>query len=286
MLSNKVSGIMTREVITAEASTAIFSAMAMMAQKNVGAVIITEDRTPIGIFTERDVLKRVASKKLDAKKSPVKRVMTAPIRSVRQDTHIVEALGRMIRGKFRHLLVLSEKGSILGIISMRDILRLAVELGKDLVDSRTVGSVMSRKIVTVDGSVSIHETLEIMIKKNTPSVVIVEKGKPEGIFTERDVLKRVAIEPIDTRKTPIRKVMTPEIVSMAHSAPTGEVLAEMYRRGFRHMPIKGEGGELVGIVSMPEILQYARALDVDERVRRAWKEVEEFWEAEEHYTPG
>ena len=52
------------------------------------------------------------------------------------------------------------------------------------------------------------------------------------------------------------------------------------------MPIRGEGGKLVGVVALPEILHYARGLDVDETIRKTWKEIEEFWESEEHYTPG
>jgi hypothetical protein len=60
----------------------------------------------------------------------------------------------------------------------------------------------------------------------------------------------------------------------------------MYKGDFRHMPIQGERGNLVGIVSMGDVLKYAKALDVDESVRRAWEEIEEFWNSEEHYTPG
>ena len=52
------------------------------------------------------------------------------------------------------------------------------------------------------------------------------------------------------------------------------------------MVIMGTQQELAGLVSMRDVLKYAKALDVDERVRNAWKEVEEFWQYEEQYTPG
>jgi hypothetical protein len=42
----------------------------------------------------------------------------------------------------------------------------------------------------------------------------------------------------------------------------------------------------LGIVSMPDVLRYARAFDIDENVRRTWKEVANFWQSEDHYTPG
>jgi CBS domain-containing protein len=286
MLTSKVSEIMTPEVITAEVSRSIQDVMKTMAERNVGCVVLTDKQVPAGIFTERDVLKRVMNKNLDLKKAPIKEVMTAPIDTVGEETHIVEALGKMYQKKFRHLLVRGKERAIVGMVSMRDILKLAVKLGQGLTDSRTIGSILSGKNVTVDVSLSIYETIEMMVKKNKTGVVVQEDGKPKGIFTERDVLKRVATKNIDTKKTPVKKVMTAKFESASHSALVGEILAEMYQKGFRNLPIRGDKGELVGVVSMGEVLKYAKALDVDEAVRKSWKEVKEFWDSDEHYTPG
>lgn len=285
MLSNKVKEIMTRDVITAEASSTISDVMEMAAN-NVGRVIITEKQVPVGIFTERDVLKRVMNKKLDAKKTSIKKVMTTPIRAVREEASIVEVLGKMYKGKFRHLLVRGDKRAMVGLVSMHRILKLAVDLGHDLEETQTIGSIMSRNLITVEFSQSIYDTIEVMIKKDTGCVIVLSNGEPKGIFTERDVLTRVAVKDIDTRKSSIREVMTADPVTMTHSSLIGDVLAEMYKCGFQNMPIQGDGRDLVGIVSMGDVLKYAKALDVDENVRKAWKEIEEFWESDEHYTPG
>jgi len=286
MLSNKVSGIMTREIITADASSTVCDVMALMAAKNVGRVVITDNQAPVGFFTERDVLGRVINKKLDPKKTRIEKVMTSPIRAVGQETHIVEALGKMYQAKFRHLLVQDEKRTIVGMVSMRRILKLAVESGRGLPETQTIGTIMSRSLTTVDAAQPIYDAIELMIKKDASCVIVLSQGQPKGIFTERDVLKRVAVKDIDTKNTPIREVMTVDFVTMAHSALVGEVLAEMYRRGFRHVPIRGDKEDLVGIVSMRDVLKYAKALDIDENVRKTWKEIEEFWDSEEHFTPG
>lgn len=286
MLSNKVREIMSNEIVTAEGTSPIFAVMEQMVAKNVGRVIIANQGSPAGIFTEKDVLRRVMNKPLDPKTTSVKEVMTSPIRTVRQETRIVDALGRMYKGKFRRLLVRDEKGRIVGIISMRRILKLAVELGKGLTEHRTIGSIMSSKLVTVEPSKSIHDAIETMIQEDTACVIVAGGEQPKGIFTERDVLNRVAVKDIDTGKTPIHEVMTPQLVTAPQSALIGEVLAEMYTREVRNMPITGDGEKLAGIVSMSDVLQYAKALDIDEAVRKAWKEVKEFWDSETHYTPG
>lgn len=286
MLSNKVNEIMTRELVTAGSSSTIFEVMNLMVEKAVGRALITENGIPVGIFTEKDVLKRVMNKDVEPKTTAITKVMTSPVRAVREDTLIVDALGRMYKAKFRHLLIRDEKKRIIGMVSMRRILKLAVELGQGLAENQIVGDVMSRDVATADADTSVHEAIEFMIKKDASYIVILSGQKPAGIFTERDVLKRVATKNIDIRKTPIRTAMTAGLVTLPYTVFIGKVLEEMYKGNFRHMPILGDQRELVGIVSMRDVLKYARVLDMDEKVRSTWKEIEEFWDSEEHYTPG
>jgi CBS domain-containing protein len=286
MLSNKVNELMTRDPITAPVTGTIFEVMELMAAKNVGRVIIMENQAAVGIFTEKDVLKRVMSPQLDPNSTPIKKVMTSPVRSVPEETHIIEALGKMYRSKFRHLLVREKKGKIVGIISMRRILELAVELGQRLPESRTIGAIMTKDPVTIDAAQSINDAIQLMIKQDIGCVAVLNKGKLAGIFTERDVLKRVAVKGLDKKNTPVQKVMTSNLVTLPPTALIGQVLEEMRNRHFRHMVVVGDGSQLVGIVSMRDVLKYAKALDVDENVRNTWKEIEEFWDSEEHYTPG
>jgi signal-transduction protein with cAMP-binding, CBS, and nucleotidyltransferase domain len=286
VLSNKVSEIMTTNLTKAPVSSTIFEVMEMMVAEDVGRVIITDDEIPVGIFTEKDVLKRVVNAQIDVRKTPIKDVMTAPARAVREETHIVDAFGKMYRGKYRHLLVRGRRGKIVGIVSMRRILNLAVELGQGLNETKTLADIAAPAIVAVEQSATVYETIELMNTQSVSAVVVTAAGKPSGIFTERDVLKRVATKEINVKQTPINQVMTAPVITMPQSALVGDVLVEMSRRDIRNMPVSGDSGEISGIVSMPEILQYARAFNVDEQVRRTWKEVAEYLDSEDQYTPG
>lgn len=286
MLSNKVSEIMTTSLIKAPVTASTLNVMQTMVEEDVGRIIITDDEVPVGIFTEKDVLKRVIGANIAADNTDIKQVMTAPVRAVREETHIVDAFARMYRGKYRHLLVRGRRGKIIGIVSMRRILNLAVELGQGLSETRTLGEIATGSIVSVDESSKVLETVNLMNKQGVGSVIVTAAGKPTGIFTERDVLKRVATKGVDSKSTVVKQVMTAPLITMSQSTLVGEVLAEMYRRDIRNMPVTGTGGELVGLVSMPEILQYARAFNVDEQVRRSWKEIAELIDAEDQFTPG
>ena len=286
MLSNKVSEIMTTTLTTASVTSSIQQVLEMMVAANVGRIIVTNKEVPVGIFTEKDVLKRVVNSNIDPRKSLIKEVMTSPIRAVREETHIIEAFGKMYRGKYRHLLVRGKRGKIVGIVSMRRILGIAVELGQGLSETKTIGSLVSGEALFVDESSSVYQTIDLMIQKGVASIVVSTAGTPHGIFTERDVLKRVAAKGIDTKQTQVKQVMTSPLVTMAKTALIGEALTEMYRRDIRNMPVIEPGGQLIGIVSMPDILQYAAAFNIDEKVRQTWKEVEEYYDSEDQYTPG
>ena len=286
MLSNQVKEIMTTQLSSARITETISRVVEIMVTADVGRVIITDSDVPVGIFTEKDVLKRVANTGLDLQQASIREVMTSPIQAVAEETHILDALGRMYQGNFRHLLVRGRRGTIVGIVSMRRILKIAVELGQGLSETRTVGEIMSGQVLTVDEGRPISESTELMMNKNSSAVVVTQEQRPKGIFTERDLLKRVINKVPDIFKTPVREVMTTPLISMPGTTHIGEVLAEMYRRDIRNMPVKGDGEDLLGIVSMPDVLRYATAFNIDENVRQSWKEVANFWQSEDHYTPG
>ena len=286
MLSNQVKEIMTTQLTSARITETISRVVEIMVSGDVGRVIITDADVPVGIFTEKDVLKRVVNKGFDLQQTSIREVMTSPIQAVAEETHILDALGRMYQGNFRHLLVRGRRGTIVGIVSMRRILKIAVELGQGLSETRTVGEIMSGHVLTVDEGRSISESTELMMRNNSSAVVVTQDQRSKGIFTERDLLKRVINKVPDITKTPVREVMTAPLISMARTTHIGEVLAEMYRRDIRNMPVKGDREEVLGIVSMSDVLRYARAFNIDENVRQSWKEVANFWQSEDHYTPG
>ena len=286
MLSNKVSEIMTTDLVKAKVSATVESVMATMVAEDVGRIIITDDEVPVGIFTEKDVLKRILGTAIDAKSTSIKDVMTAPVRAVREETHIVDAFARMYRGKYRHLLVRGRRGKIIGIVSMRRILNIAVELGQGISESRTVGDIPTAPIVTLDESSTVHTTVNLMNQQGLTAVIVTAAGTPTGIFTERDVLRRVATMNMDRQHTPVKQVMTAPLIAMPRATLVGDVLAEMYRRDIRNMPIEDKPNQLLGLIAMPEILQYAQAFNIDEQVRRSWQEVAQALDTDDQYTPG
>ena len=92
-----------------------------LSEHNIGALIVIDNSEKVvGIITERDLVRVVADKKLDAKVSDY---MTRNVLGVTEDTDIIDALEVMLEHGFRHLPILGKDGKIVGIVSIRDLVR-------------------------------------------------------------------------------------------------------------------------------------------------------------------
>jgi CBS domain-containing protein len=118
------------ELVTVEASATVADAVAVMAERRVGAVLImTEDRLVGGIFTERDLVVRVVHAGLDPKVTPISLVMTREVRFVTPGTTIEAALALMHVNRHRHLLVI-DGPRVHGLVSIGDMVRQIIEHGE------------------------------------------------------------------------------------------------------------------------------------------------------------
>src|SRR4051812_45567524 len=107
LLRKSAADLMTEIVETADENTTVAEVIKSMATKNIGSVVVlSTKKEPIGIFTERDLLKRVVHEGLDPKTTPLSKVMTSKFSSAQSDDDIDELVERMIQGKFRHLPVI------------------------------------------------------------------------------------------------------------------------------------------------------------------------------------
>ena len=130
--------------IPVEASVA--DAIRLMLDHHVGAVgVIDSERRVAGIFTERDVLKKLALAGRDPEKTPLREVMTTPVEMATQATGPGEALAAMVERHFRHLPVVDNDGHLLGMLSIRNLLQWRVDSLVQELDSTNRSSVVGRQ---------------------------------------------------------------------------------------------------------------------------------------------
>lgn len=112
--------------VSLEASVA--EAIRTMLDRRVGAVAVIDDQRRIaGIFTERDVLRKLALSGRDPEGTPVREMMTTPVELATAETGSSEALVTMVERHFRHLPVVDHNGKLLGMLSIRNLLESRIE---------------------------------------------------------------------------------------------------------------------------------------------------------------
>lgn len=117
-----------------------------------------------------------------------------------------------------------------------------------------VSALMSTKVVTVKSTDKVGKALQVMVRHKIGSIIIVEKGKPVGILTERDVSTRVA-KGQNVRGMIVRNIMSKPLVTIGPSAEVSQAVEQMVRKDIRRLPVM-EGDKLLGMVTERDIFRY------------------------------
>jgi CBS domain-containing protein len=116
----------TKPLTTVAPGDTVQSAMELMRERDIGAVMVVDGNKLTGIFTERDCLHKVSSLGRNPREILVREVMTKKVRFVTTDMEISQCLALMTERYFRHLPVLDEQQNILGIVSIGDLVKAKI----------------------------------------------------------------------------------------------------------------------------------------------------------------
>ncbi len=106
--------------------TTTFEAIKLMADMNVGSLLVIDNGEIVGIVSERDYARKIALHDRSSKTTPVSEIMTAPVVSVRPDQNLQKCMALMTDKHIRHLPVINEDGELIGIISIGDVVKAVI----------------------------------------------------------------------------------------------------------------------------------------------------------------
>ncbi|NJE84309.1 CBS domain-containing protein [Thermococcus sp. CX2] len=115
---------------------------------------------------------------------------------------------------------------------------------------------MTRKLIGVAPDDTVKRACEVMVEFDIGSLVVVEEGRVIGFFTKSDIIRRVVIPGLPNT-TPVKDIMSPELIAVDANTPLREVLDLMAKKGIKHMLIEEEG-KIVGIFSLSDLLTASR----------------------------
>ena len=120
----------------------------------------------------------------------------------------------------------------------------------------TVDKIMTKKVMTCSPDTSIMEAAKKMRSKTISSVVVIQGKKPVGIVTERDFTRKVVSVNLDTKKNPVSKIMTSPVISIPPETNIFYANDQMQKKNIRRFPVTNKNGDLIGIITQRDILNY------------------------------
>ncbi len=121
--------------------------------------------------------------------------------------------------------------------------------------SLNVEDVMVDKVITIDADASVHEAVRIMNKHEIGCLVAVLKGKPVGIITERDMLKRVLAKSMDPEKVKVSDIMSVPLIVGKPGMEIEDAVKLMFRTKIKKLPVVHRG-RLLGLVTLTDITRF------------------------------
>ena len=134
----KVGDIMTKNVIVVPSGEGLYEAAKLMKKHEIGSIIIVdndEGKKAKGIITERDIIYKVLSKKVDPYITKVDDVMSSPLRVVKPETSLEDASQAMQENRIKRLPVVNDNNELIGVLSEGDIMKIFPAV-IDLVEER------------------------------------------------------------------------------------------------------------------------------------------------------
>ncbi|XAR50343.1 hypothetical protein NMG60_11004637 [Bertholletia excelsa] len=273
------------KALTVPDSTSIHEACRRMAARGVDALLLTDSKALLcGILTDKDIARRVIACEMNLEE-PVSKVMTRNPVFVLSDCLAVEALQKMVQGKFRHLPVV-ENGEVIALLDIAKCLydaiarmERAAEKGKAIAAavegvernwgtsvsgpnsfietlrermfSPSLSTIISEnsKIVTVSPTDTVLVATKKMLEYRTSSAVVTVENKPQGILTSKDIVMRVVAQNLPT-DTVVEKVMTPNPECATIDTPLVDALHTMHDGKFLHLPVVDGDGIVVAMVDV------------------------------------
>jgi len=122
-LGDPITTIKLRKPVTIGGETSVATCLELMREERIGCLLITEDEKVIGIFTERDIIRRIVGKNLDHDDIDVSDYMTYDPDTLTSDSPLAFALNYMVLGGYRHVPVVDENNVAVACLSIKDVVK-------------------------------------------------------------------------------------------------------------------------------------------------------------------
>jgi CBS domain-containing protein len=131
----------------------------------------------------------------------------------------------------------------------------------------TVRDIMNKKVITIDRDKTAQDAAKMMAQHEVGSLVVVSDGKPVGIVTERDLVRKVCTKDILSNKIPLTEIMSSPVISADPDLPIETAVQRMFNNKIRRLVIL-DNDKLVGIITVSDLAKYVRTRSLLDKMFR------------------
>jgi CBS domain-containing protein len=110
------------------------------------------------------------------------------------------------------------------------------------------------EIVTIDPDAMVYDALALMSRRNIGALLVLEKDRLVGVFSERDYARKVILQGRSSKTTAVREIMSERFVAVKPNTPVDECMGIMTEKRIRHLPVL-DGDKLIGVVSIGDVVR-------------------------------
>jgi CBS domain-containing protein len=276
-LGGSVGDFMNRYLKVIPSGTTITTVAERMQEKSLGSLLVestdNDGRVPrkLGIVTESDLIRKVLARGIDPSLAMVDQIMTSPLLTITPDRPMLDASHLMETNHIRYLCV-SDKDEIVGIISMRDLVRHFVDSEggpvHDLDDVyRPLSVLMRTTMATIASERTVLEAAQVMAEKQIGSLLILEAGEMVGIVTETDVVRKVLAAHLAASSTAVGAVMSYPLIQIDINHTIRDASRLMAEKLIRHLAVTEEN-KVVGLLSVRDLVKMVSVRDKPRFLRK------------------
>ena len=245
-----VQNLLAQNAVSVTPDTILTNALQLMSQKQISCLLVADEGRPIGILTERDIVK-IANRFVDVKSKEVREEMSSPVITIAEDANILDAYGMLRSKKIRHLVLVDTDGIAKGVVTQTDIIN---ELSSRLSQTQSVTDVMTKNIFTVKPDEKLIDIVSLMAEKSISCVIVQDGTKPVGLLTERDVAGLLS-SGLDFSSESVEAWMSTPVNFIDPSSPLVDAVNMMGQKKHRRFLVMDKDGRVSGLITQTDIVK-------------------------------
>lgn len=249
----RLADVMDRHVVSVPPDCTVATMVERMKQQPVSHVVVLDGNQPVGMFTERDLVRLLHHGA--QREQQVQDLMSTPVVTLDGSLEFRSAYIQLCLSRLRHLIVLDKDGSLIGVAAERDFLG---HLGMELFQSvRNLQDLVDRGVPRLPPSLPVVDAVGRMIQEKRGCVLVTDGGRLAGIFTEHQV-PTVLARHQDGSAVTLGEVMRTPVTPIAVDASIARVVAQLVTDRIGYVVVVHPQDGILGTIAQSRLLESLR----------------------------